>query len=86
VVEVRLLHEVWAASLEYADYLNRGTPITFELPDQVGTVVSGLRLGEKVLIRRSDFNDDAHPVTITVDSRLLTVPQAENRCQILSLD
>ena len=85
-VEVRLLHEVWSASLEYADFLNKGIPVTFEIPARVGTVVSGLRLGDRVLIRRSDFDDHTDPVTISVDGRTLAVPVVKDRCQILSLD
>lgn len=85
-VEVRLLHEVWAASLEYAEFLNRGEPVTFDLPSRVGTVVSGLRLGDQVLIRRSDFDDESKPASITIDGRALAVPKTPGRCQILSLD
>ncbi len=55
--EIRLVHEVYAESLAYRGFLDRGTPITFNVPQQPGPVVSGLRLGDHVLVRRTDFAD-----------------------------
>ena len=85
--ETQLLHEVWAASLEYADWLNRGTPIWFDVPSMPGPVVSGVRVGGRVLLRRTDF-DDAHtdPVTIEIDGRMVSVPRVEGACQIIELE
>ncbi|MBM3887806.1 MAG: hypothetical protein FJ388_01635 [Verrucomicrobia bacterium] len=83
--ETRLLHEVWAASLEYREFFEHGKPVTFEVPKQQGPVVSGLRLGNRVLVRRTDFDAQAAPVTLSVDGKTIHVPRAEGRCQILSL-
>jgi hypothetical protein len=55
--EVRLAHEVYAASLAHAGFLDRGEAVTFDVPKQAGSVVSGLRLGDRVLARRTDFGD-----------------------------
>jgi len=55
--EIRLVHEVDAASLEYRGFLDRGIPITFDVPKHAGVVVSGLKLGNRVLVRRTDFSD-----------------------------
>lgn len=57
--EIRLVQEVYAAALEYRGFLDRGTPITFEVPTQPESVVSGLRLGDRVLLRRTDFGQSA---------------------------
>ena len=57
--EVRLVHEVYAAALEYREFLDDGTPVTFHVPETESPVVSGLRLGDRVLVRRTDFTD--HP-------------------------
>ena len=53
--EIRLLQPVWAAAQEYGEFLEKGIPITFDVPNQPGPVVSGLRLGNRVLVRRTDF-------------------------------
>jgi hypothetical protein len=84
--EVQLLHPVWAAAQEYGAFLEQGAPISFAVRKTPGPFVSGLRLGSKVLVRRTDFTDDQAPVIITVDGKQLEVPRAEGQCQILSLD
>jgi len=84
-VEVRLLHQVWAAALEYRDFLDRGTPVTFHVPPKPGPVVSGLRLGNRVLVRRTEFDDTPGPVSLKIDGKTLAVPRAPGRCQVLTL-
>ena len=83
--EVQLLHPVWAAAQEYGEFLDNGEPITFEVPKQPGPVVSGLRLGNRVLVRRSEFSDAPEPVTLSVAGHTISVPRAEGRCQIIHL-
>ena len=53
--EVRLVHEVYTAAGQYQGFLERGTPICFDVPKQPSAVVSGLRLGDQVLVRRTEF-------------------------------
>jgi hypothetical protein len=85
-VETRLVHEVYAASLAHADWLTRGKPVTFDVPKRPGPVVSGLRVGGRVLVRRTDFGKAARrAVRLEVDGRTLTVPPAPGRCQLLEL-
>ena len=50
--EIRLVHDVYARALEYRGFLDRGIPVTFDVPNKAGPVVSGLRLGNHVLVRR----------------------------------
>ncbi len=73
--EVRPLHEVWSAALEYADFLDRGTPVTFDVPKTPGPVISGLRLGNRILVRRTDFGP-ASEASLLVDGRRIVVPVA----------
>ncbi|MBL9134583.1 MAG: hypothetical protein JNK85_01880 [Verrucomicrobiales bacterium] len=54
--EVRLLHPVYAESLAHREFLDHGVPITFEVPTIPGSVVSGLRWKDQVLVRRTDFS------------------------------
>lgn len=83
--EIRLVHAVYAAAQEYGEFLEHGTPINFSVPGQPGPVISGLRRGNRVLVRRTDFGAETGPVEIRVASQTLTVHPAENRCQILTL-
>jgi hypothetical protein len=84
--EVRLLHEVYAAAQQYGDFLEKGTPVSFAVPREPGPVVSGLRLGNRVLIRRTDFGRPVEPVEVMIGARKMTVPSSPGRCQILRLD
>ena len=84
--EVQVLHPVYAAAQEYGEFFDRGVPINFDVPSRPGPVVSGLRLGDKVLVRRTDFADSREPVSINVAGKTLAVPVARGQCQILSLE
>ncbi len=65
--EIRLVHQVYAASLQYRGFLDRGTPITWDVPKRAGSVVSGLRLGDRVLVRRTDFaNGEQEAVRVPI--------------------
>ena len=55
-----MLHEVYADAQQYGKFLDHGIPVTFDLPDKPGTVISGLALGDSVLIRRTDFDGNRH--------------------------
>ena len=83
--EVRLLHEVYSAAQKYGEFLDQGLPINFDVPSQPGTVISGLILDEKVLIRRTDFADNKEPVTIMAGTIPVSVPYAPGKCQLISL-
>jgi hypothetical protein len=84
--EVQLLHPVWAAAQAYGEFLEGGVPITFETPAKPGPVVSGLRLGRRILVRRTDFTDNRDPIVVQVGDRTLKVPAAPGQCQILTLE
>ena len=86
VAEIEPLHEVWAASLAYNDFILRGTPVVFDVPRTEGPVVSGLRLGDRVLVRRTDFGTGKEPAFIRVDGHRYPAPPHPGRCWVLSLD
>ncbi|MCL5270230.1 MAG: hypothetical protein M1457_06710, partial [bacterium] len=83
--EVRLLHATWAAAQAWGEFLDRGVPVTFDVPAAPGPVVSGLRLDDRVLVRRTDFTGARDPVALPVDGRVLRVPRADGQCQVLEL-
>jgi hypothetical protein len=84
--EVQLLHEVYAAAQEYGDFLEHGMPITYDVPKQPGTVISGLVLKDRVLIRRTDFGTDHTPVKILAGTKVISVEYAPGACMILDLN
>ena len=84
--EMRLLHGLYAASLEYRDFLERGRPVSFDVPKNEGSVVSALQLGDRLLVRRTDFAEVTSPVTLRVHHRAINVPKADGVCQILDLE
>ena len=83
--EIQLVHQVYAEAQQYGRFLSKGKPINFSVPRQPGTVVSGLKFADRVLIRRTDFKKTSEPVEITVDNRRIKVGVAPGRCQIISI-
>jgi hypothetical protein len=83
--EIRLVHEVYSESLTYQDFLTRGKPVTFDVPRQPGPVVSAVRLDDKVLVRRTDFDGVAPAVSLRVGDRMLRVPPLAGQWQVIDL-
>jgi hypothetical protein len=84
-VECRLVHEVYGAAQQYGEFIEKGTPVSFEVPKRPGPVISGLRLGQQVLIRRTEFGDCDEPVKIVSGDGELSVEPAPGKCQVLCL-
>ena len=82
--EVRLVHEVYAQAQQYGDFLDRGEPVTFDVPATEGAVVSALRVEDSLLVLRTDFTDNTEPVVLDVNGKPISIPQSDD-CQILSL-
>lgn len=83
--EVRLLHEVYAAAQQYGKFLEKGLPVNYDIPNKPGTVISGLILGDSVLIRRTDFSTNHAPVEILAGTKIILVDYAPGTCKVLSL-
>jgi len=84
--EVPPLHEVWAESLEYSQWLEKGHPILFDVPKSQTPIVSAVRLGPRLLVRRTDF-DESHPgaVAIKIDGTAVDVPHMPGKMQVLEI-
>ncbi|NOZ24234.1 MAG: hypothetical protein GXP25_24425 [Planctomycetes bacterium] len=70
------VHSTYAAALQYKEFLAKGTPLIFDVPETEGPVLSALRLGDRLLVRRTDFGkppskDDAF---IEVNGKKITIP------------
>ena len=83
--EVKLIHKVYAEAQKYGEFLDQGLPINFEVPSEPGTVISGLILNDKVLVRRTDFGNNKDPVTVIAGSKLILVPYLPGKCEVISL-
>lgn len=85
--EMSLLQEVYNESLKYNAWFQSARPITFEVPTQEKSVVSGLKWNNKVLVRRTDFTFSNEPITlITIDGEKVVVPSKPEEFQILTVD
>ncbi|MBN1291552.1 MAG: hypothetical protein JXB48_06900 [Candidatus Latescibacteria bacterium] len=83
--EVQLVHDVYAAAQEYGEFLEKGTSINFDVPDKPDTVISGLAMRDRVLLRRTDFGSTHNPVDIMVGTKKISVPYKPGVCQIIDL-
>jgi len=83
--EIHLVHQVYSQAQQYGDFLSAGIPINFNVPKQASTVISGLRLGDRVLVRRTDFAGRSGDVDITIDNKKIKVKAASKSCQIISI-
>lgn len=83
--EIRLVHQVYAQAQQYGQFLSEGWPIIFDVPKQPGTIVSGLRLDDRILIRRTDFEKTDERVEIIVDGKKIKIGSAPGKCRIVSL-
>jgi hypothetical protein len=84
--EVRLTHEVYAAAQQYGDFLEKGLPINYDVPDSPGVVISGLTKGDSVLIRRTDFGSYHGPVNVLAGTKMISVAYTPGECIIASLN
>ncbi len=81
--EIELVHQVYSEAQQYGEFLSHGEPIRFDVPKQPGVVVSGLRLKDRVLVRRTDFTETGDAVEIIIDDRRIKVENVPGQCQII---
>jgi hypothetical protein len=81
--EIGPVHEVYAASLEFADHLAHGTPMLFHVPAEPGPIISAVAFGSKLLVRRTDFTDAAEPVEVEIGGERIRVPRTDGRCVVV---
>ncbi len=83
--EIRLVHQVYAEAQQYGAFLTKGKPISFEIPRKPRAVVSGLKLGDRILVRRTDFAEhgSVSAVKMCFDGQEIEIPPVCGRCQII---
>ncbi|MGI5818860.1 MAG: hypothetical protein ACOX9R_12275 [Armatimonadota bacterium] len=75
--EVRLITEVMDGIFAHREFIGAGEPVMFNVPNEPGTVVSGLRLDDRLLVRRTDFTDNQEPIRGVVADRIVEVPRRD---------
>jgi hypothetical protein len=81
--EIQLVHQVYSDAQRYGEFLSNGRPINFDVPKQPDTVISGLQLGNRILLRRTDFTETNEPVEIVIDDKRIKVENVPGQCQII---
>lgn len=66
--EISLLHQVYADSMQYSEFIKKGTPIEQYVPALPGTIVSGLRMGDQVLVKRTDFTTNNEMIRLNLSA------------------
>lgn len=85
-IEMTLLQEVYNSSLQYNQWFRSGRPVIFEIPNEETCVISGIKLDDKLLVRRTDFKENTNPVKVTIEGNDILVPYDPGVCQILRLE
>ena len=75
--EIRLITEVMDGMLAHREFIAEGEPVMFNVPNEPGTVVSGLRLGDRLLVRRTDFSDNQEAIRGVVGNRIVEIPRRD---------
>ncbi|MCM8818413.1 MAG: hypothetical protein NC915_02915 [Candidatus Omnitrophica bacterium] len=76
--EIKVLHEVYTESFKYNDFILNGKPVLWDVPEEPDTVISGLKLKNKLLIIRSDFREKKEVIKVKVDSKQIEIPVVSN--------
>lgn len=85
-VETKWLHQVYRESMAYSEFLSEGEPVSFEVPEEPNSVISGMRLGDQVLVKRSDFGSNPLSVSMALsEEERIRVP-AGNGLQVLTIE
>lgn len=83
--EIELVHEVYRDSFKYNGFINRGIPVHYEVPSQPDSIISGLRIGNRILTRRTDFGKSNKNITLPLSNEeKINVPKKQG-LQILHL-
>ena len=83
--EIRLITEVMDGMFAHREFIGDGRPVMFNVPNKPGTVVSGLRLGDRLLVRRTDFSDNQQPIRGVVDGRIVEVRRRDGETYEIDL-
>lgn len=86
VTEMSFLQEVYDNSLKYNNWIISGRPVFFDVPTQEKSVISAVKLNNKVLVRRTDFTDFTEDISLEIDNVQIIVPFKPGECQIIYLE
>lgn len=72
-------------ALSFREFFEHGEPVFFDVPRRPGTVVSALRLDNRLLVRRTDFTGRPGPVTRRVGDVLVSIPPSPGSFVVVEL-
>ena len=81
--EIMPVHAVYRDSVRYVDFLEHGEPVCFDVPREASAVISAIRLGDRLLVRRTDFRENPEPVELSLSSGKLAIPPINGTCVVL---
>ena len=85
VEEVAAIVPVLNEALKWREFFERGEPVWFHVPRRPGALISARRLGDRLLVRRTDFAPEAWPVTRRIGDARVTIPPAPGRFLLLEV-
>jgi len=71
--EIKVVDEVYIESLKYNDFILHGTPVFWDVPEEPETVVSGIKLKNKLLFVRTDFGK-SEVIEKNIDGKKVKIP------------
>ncbi len=71
--EIKVVQEVYIESLKYNDFILKGKPVFWDVPEEPDTVISGLKLNNKILLIRTDFKEPKE-MKLRIDGKQIKVP------------
>lgn len=83
--ELAPVHKVWSESLKVQEFISHGKPMLFDIPEEPGTVISALKHGKQLLVRRTDFTKNSGPVIIKIKGKNISIIKKSGQNQILTL-
>jgi hypothetical protein len=89
--EMEPVYRVYAASRRYQAFFSQGRPTLFHVPGDPGAVVSCIRMGDKLLLKRTDFLPDLGPMSVNLPAgeaqtpKSVEIPPGSGECLIISV-
>ncbi len=83
--EIQMLQKVYADSLQYSEFLEKGKPVTYDVPREQATVISAIEYNNQLLIRRTNFSTNDDIIKFEYNGRSVEVPAIQNQCILLNL-
>lgn len=72
--EIKVVQEVYIESLKWNNFIVKGKPVLWQIPEEPDTVISGLRMNNKILVVRSDFIKEPQEIKVRFNGNQVKIP------------